>query len=58
MKNKDIRMAIEEAGIRHWQVAEALQIHEGNFSRQLRRELSKERKFEVFQAIEKAKSAL
>ena len=58
MSNKDIRQAIKDANLRHWQVAEALQIHEGNFSRQLRRELSEERKREVLQAIEKAKLAL
>ncbi|MBE1554761.1 hypothetical protein [Sporosarcina limicola] len=58
MENKDIRKAIEDSGLKHWQVAEALRIHEGSFSRQLRRELDEARKREVFQAIEKAKLAL
>lgn len=52
MKNKDIGQAVKDAYLRHWQVAEALQIHVGNFSRQLRRELDEGRKREVFQAIE------
>lgn len=37
--NKEIRDAAKEAGICLWQVAEKLNINDGNFSRRLRREL-------------------
>ena len=56
MNNKDIRQAIKEAGLRHWQVAECYGINEGNFSRLLRKELGQEKKEAVFSAIEEAKS--
>ncbi|GGF24271.1 hypothetical protein GCM10010954_23940 [Halobacillus andaensis] len=55
MKNKDIREAISKAGLRHWQVAEAYGIHEGNFSRLLRKELSPDQKEKVFLVIQKLK---
>lgn len=56
MNNKDIRQAIKEAGLRHWQVAEVYGLNEGNFSRLLRKELDQEKKEAVFSAIEEAKS--
>ena len=40
MKNFDIRLEIQAAGLRHWQVAEALGMQDSNFSRRLRHELS------------------
>ncbi|CDQ20993.1 hypothetical protein [Halobacillus karajensis] len=58
MSNKDIRTAIRDAGLKHWQVAEAYGLHEGNFSRLLRKELPEDKKQEVFQAIEEAKKEL
>lgn len=39
MFNTDIRAEIMNSGIKHWQIAEKLGIHEGNFSRKLRHEL-------------------
>ena len=39
MKNQDIRAEITGAGLRFWQVADALGINDGNFSRKLRHEL-------------------
>ena len=39
MDNQDIRQALVEAGFKHWELAEALGIYEGNLSRKLRREL-------------------
>ena len=44
MKNLDIRQALKENNIRHWQLAEALNIAEFTLCRKLRHELSKEQK--------------
>ena len=58
MKNKDIRAAIADAGLRMWQVAEALNIADTTFCRKLRRALSDEDKARVYAAIaELAKEA-
>ena len=46
MCNKDIREAAKNAGIRLWEVAAALGINDGNFSRKLRQELPHEEKIE------------
>lgn len=54
MHNKDIRQAIEAAGVKYWQVAEKLGIYDGNFSRLLRKELSGADKNRVLQAIKDA----
>ena len=51
MKNKDIRAAIADAGLRMWQVAEALNIADTTFCRKLRRELSDEDKERVYAVI-------
>lgn len=51
MKNKDIRAAIADAGLRMWQVAEALGIADTTFCRKLRHELSDDDKEQVFKAI-------
>lgn len=39
MKNQDIRNEIKAAGLFLWQIADALGINDGNFSRRLRHEL-------------------
>lgn len=51
MKNKDIRSAAAGAGVRLWQIAEALGIADCNFSRKLRRELPAEEKEKIFSII-------
>ncbi|MCF6409011.1 hypothetical protein [Pseudalkalibacillus salsuginis] len=56
MKNEDLREAISKAGLKHWQVAEAVGIHEGNFSRLLRKELSIEKKKEIHNIIDNLKN--
>lgn len=53
MCNKDIRNAAGGAGIKLWQVAEAIGMNESAFSRKLRRELPLEEKTRVLAAIEK-----
>ena len=52
MHNQDIRQAATGAGIRLWQIASALNINDGNFSRKLRKELPDEEKAKIFAIIE------
>lgn len=52
MKNCEIRIAAQKAGIRLWQIAEAYGISDGNFSRKLRKELPKEEKEKIMGIIE------
>ena len=47
MCNTDIRAEIMNSGIKHWQIAEKLGIHEGHFSRKLRHELPDEDKEKI-----------
>lgn len=51
--NNDIKLRAAGAGVRLWQIAEELGIHDSNFSRKLRRELSPEEKDRIFAIIEK-----
>lgn len=55
MDNQDIRQALVEAGFKHWELAEALGIYEGNLSRKLRRELPSEQTEHIFRTIERMK---
>lgn len=55
VENRDIRQALTEAGFKHWELAEALGIYEGNLSRKLRRELPSEQKEHIFRTIERMK---
>lgn len=49
--NSDIRKEISSAGLRLWQVADALGMHDSNFSRLLRKELSEKDRDRIRQAI-------
>lgn len=51
MCNNDVRRAAAGAGIRLWQIAEALGIADCNFSRKLRRELPTEEKEKILSII-------
>ncbi|MFQ6830792.1 hypothetical protein [Butyricicoccus pullicaecorum] len=51
MKNQDIRTEIKSAGLFFWQIADALGMNDGNFSRKLRHELSEEEKCRIREAI-------
>jgi hypothetical protein len=44
MYNLDIREEIKAAGLKLWQIAQQLNITDGNFSRKLRTEFSDEQK--------------
>lgn len=52
MYNKDIREYAAERGIRLWQIAEAIGINDGNFSRKLRRELPQAEKEKILNVID------
>ncbi len=52
MKNIDIREYAKKKGVKLWQIASALHINDGNFSRKLRQELPNEMKQKIFQIID------
>ena len=49
--NVDVRLAAAGAGVRLWQIADALGLNDGNFSRKLRHELSAEEKSRIIAII-------
>lgn len=51
MANKDIKLAAAGAGVRMWQIADALGILDCNLSRKLRHELPEEEKAKIFGII-------
>lgn len=51
MNNTDIRNEIKEAGLKLWEIAYALGVTDGNFSRRLRRELSDKEKTKIRKVI-------
>ena len=52
MKNVEIRSAFMQAGIKQWQLAEALGISETHFSRKLRKELPEEERKKILSVID------
>lgn len=52
MKNRDIKEYAKSKGVRLWQIAEVLNINDGNFSRRLRKELPEVQKQEIIQIID------
>lgn len=51
MNNREIRKAIFSHGLRNWQVAKAMGIHEVTLSRWLREELTPDKQERVLEAI-------
>lgn len=51
MSNQDIRRTAAGAGVKLWQIAEALGIADCSLSRKLRRELPQEEKDQIFSII-------
>ena len=51
MQNQDIRRAAAGAGVKLWQIAEAMHMADSSLSRKLRRELPPEEKARVFAGI-------
>lgn len=56
-KNKEIREAAQKAGVKLWQLAEALGMADYNFSRKLRKEFTPEEKAKALNAIERLKNS-
>lgn len=52
MKNNEIRQAAKAAGVKLWQVADAVGLNDGNFSRKLRHELPDEEKQQILTIIQ------
>lgn len=53
--NSDIRAAIMARGLRQWQVADAMGLHDVNFTKLLRKELPLETKSRIMQHIRELK---
>lgn len=53
MANIEIRQAAKSAGVRHWQIAEAIGIAEETFSRKLRHELPADEQQTIMEIIQK-----
>lgn len=53
--NEDIRKYASDNGVKLWQIASALHINDGNFSRKLRYELSDESKEKIIEIIDELK---
>ena len=51
LNNVEIRRSAKEAGVRLWQVAEAIGMQDSAFSRKLRKELPQEEKDSIFKII-------
>ena len=51
MSNQDIRLTAAGAGVRLWQIADALGLSDYKFSRKLRKELPQEEKENIFSII-------
>lgn len=51
MKNQDVRRTAAGAGVKLWQIAEALGISDCSLSRKLRKELPSEEKEHIFSII-------
>lgn len=52
MNNQEIRDCAVKHGVRLWQIAAALGINDGNFSRKLRRELPPEERDRILSIIQ------
>lgn len=52
MANKDIREYAQMHNVRLWQIANALHINDGNFSRKLRFELTEDKKAEIYKIVD------
>lgn len=53
MSNQDIRRTAAGAGVKLWQIADALGIADCSFSRKLRKELPREEKDKILAIIER-----
>lgn len=56
MNNTDIRQEAATAGVKLWQIAERLNINDGNLSRKLRKELPDNEKQKIILIINELKA--
>lgn len=56
MKNTDVRKMINDAGVRHWQVAEVAGISNGTLCVWLRNDLPPQRRSVILNALERIKT--
>lgn len=49
--NEDIRRAIAASGLKHWEVAEKLNLSDSGFCKKLRKELTEEEKVRITEII-------
>jgi len=52
-KNFEVRSAAASAGVKLWQIADALGVNDGNFSRKLRKEFTPEEKERILEIIDR-----
>lgn len=52
MNNEEIRSAAKSAGVRLWQIASAIGVNDGNFSRKLRHELPPQERDKILAIID------
>lgn len=55
MANQEIKRLANKKCVRLWEIADKLGVNDGNLSRKLRRELSKEEKEKIINIIEELK---
>ena len=53
MNNQDIRRTAAGAGVKLWQIADAVGMADRSFSRKLRKELSQDEKEKIFSIIQR-----
>ena len=51
MTNNDIRTLAKESGVKQWQIADMLNMHDSNFSKMLRHELPEDEKEKIRSVI-------
>lgn len=56
VRNRELRKKAKMSGVKLWQIAEKLNLTDGNFSRLLRKELSEEKKNQILSIITELKS--
>lgn len=52
-KNIEVRSAAASAGVKLWQIADAIGVNDGNFSRKLRKEFTPEEKERILEIIDR-----
>lgn len=57
VKNVDIRNKAKSKGVKLWEIAEAIGINDGNFSRKLRKELPEDEKAAIMTTIDRIAAA-